>query len=94
MSSTNIPSGASAAVLQPSDPIPEYAISVKGPNFDEPLSLQEFLYSYERIGFQANSLGKAIEVVNRMVSLLILGEFLDYDSKYFVSANGVYPMSR
>lgn len=63
------PSGASAAVLQPSEPIPEHAVSVQGPNFDEPLSLQEFLKSYERIGFQANSLGKAIDIVNRMVSL-------------------------
>jgi deoxyhypusine synthase len=62
------PAGASAAVLQHSEPIPEYAVSVQGPNFDEPLSLQDFLKSYERIGFQANSLGKAINIVNRMVS--------------------------
>lgn len=67
MASINIPTGASAAVLQPSEPIPEHAISVQGPNFDEPLSLQEFLNSYGRIGFQANSLGKAIDIVNRMV---------------------------
>jgi len=63
---STIPSGASAAVLQPSDPIPDTAISVQGPNFDTPLSLQQFLRSYERIGFQANSLGKAIDVVNKM----------------------------
>lgn len=63
------PTGASAAVLQPSEPIPDYAVSVQGPNFDEALSLQDFLRSYERIGFQANSLGKAINIVNRMVSL-------------------------
>lgn len=62
-----IPSAASAAVLQHSDPMPDAAISVQGPNFDEPLSLQQFLGSYERIGFQANSLGKAIDIVNRMV---------------------------
>lgn len=68
--STNVPpSGASAAVLQSSDPIPEDAISVQGPNFDLPMTLQGFLKSYERIGFQANSFGKAIDIVNLMASL-------------------------
>jgi len=72
-STANIPpTCASAAVLKPSEPMPEYAVSVQGPNFDEPLSLQDFLKSYERIGFQANSLGKAIGIVNRMVRSLSL----------------------
>lgn len=62
-----IPSGASSAVLKPSDPVPEDAVTVQGPNFDEPLSLDAFLSSYERIGFQANHLGRAINVVNKMV---------------------------
>lgn len=67
-SSSTIPSGASAAVLKPSDPIPEDAVTVVGPNFDDPISLQQLLDSYKRIGFQANSLGKAIDIVNKMVS--------------------------
>ena len=62
-----IPTAASAAVLQRSDPISDGAISVQGPNFDAPLSLLQFLQSYERIGFQANSLGRAIDIVNKMV---------------------------
>ncbi|KAK0206791.1 Deoxyhypusine synthase [Desarmillaria ectypa] len=62
----SVPSGASAAVLQPSDPVPDTAVSVEGPNFDNLLSLQEFIGSYERIGFQANSLGRAIDIVNKM----------------------------
>ncbi|KAH9894469.1 Deoxyhypusine synthase [Cubamyces lactineus] len=67
MSPTNvIPSGASAAVLKPSEPMPEFAVSVEGPNFEEEVSLQRLLESYKRIGFQANSLGKAIEIVNKM----------------------------
>ncbi|KZT13091.1 Deoxyhypusine synthase [Laetiporus sulphureus 93-53] len=61
-----IPSGASAAVLKPSEPISENAISVEGPNFDHPISLQQLLDSYQRIGFQASSLAKAIEIVNKM----------------------------
>ncbi|ETW83599.1 hypothetical protein HETIRDRAFT_311840 [Heterobasidion irregulare TC 32-1] len=64
--SSSVPSAASAAVLKPSDPVPDDAVSVEGPNFDRQLSLQEFLASYERIGFQANHLGKAIHVVNNM----------------------------
>ncbi|KAI0711074.1 Deoxyhypusine synthase [Cerioporus squamosus] len=65
-SSAPIPTGASAAVLKPSDPVPDFAVSVEGPNFDEEMSLQKLLASYTRIGFQANSLGKAIEIVNKM----------------------------
>ena len=65
----SIPQGASAAVLKPSEPVPEEAIAVQGPNFDERLSLDSLLGSYERIGFQANSLGKAINIVNKMVRL-------------------------
>lgn len=68
-SSITVPDGASAAVLQRSDPIPDTAVSVQGPNFDAPLSLQGLLQSYERIGFQATSLGKAIDIINKMVSL-------------------------
>ncbi|KAK7696015.1 hypothetical protein QCA50_000655 [Cerrena zonata] len=66
MASSIIPSGASAAVLKPSDPIPEDAVTVLGPNFDDPISLQQLLDSYKRIGFQANSLGNAIDIVNKM----------------------------
>ncbi|RDB22827.1 putative deoxyhypusine synthase [Hypsizygus marmoreus] len=62
----SIPAGASAAVFLRSDPVSETAVSVQGPNFETPLSLLQFLESYERIGFQANSLGKAIGIVNRM----------------------------
>lgn len=66
-SSASVPAGASGAVLQKSEPVPEDAVSVEGPNFEQDLSLAQFLESYERIGFQANSLGKAIRVVNKMV---------------------------
>lgn len=64
---SNVPGNAAAAVLQPSEPVPMDSVSVQGPNFEKPLSLTDFLQSYERIGFQANSLGKAINIVNRMV---------------------------
>ncbi|KAK0482041.1 Deoxyhypusine synthase [Armillaria luteobubalina] len=76
----SIPSGASAAVLQPSDPVPDTAVSVEGPNFDKQLSLQEFICSYERIGFQANSLGRAIAIVNKMRKWLADDESEEYKS--------------
>lgn len=66
-SSGPVPTGASAAVLKPSEPMPDFAVTVEGPNFDEEISLQKLLGSYQRIGFQANSLGRAIDIVNKMV---------------------------
>ncbi|KAI6035344.1 Deoxyhypusine synthase [Pisolithus orientalis] len=63
---SQVPREAAEAILQPSFPVPESAISVEGPDFETDLSLQQLLQSYERIGFQANSLGKAIDIVNRM----------------------------
>ncbi|OJA14673.1 hypothetical protein AZE42_02403 [Rhizopogon vesiculosus] len=64
--SAAVPAEASAAVLQPSEPVSDSAISVQGPDFEKKPSLQELLKSYERIGFQASSLGTAIDIVNRM----------------------------
>lgn len=67
MTSVDVPDDLSSTLLRPSDPISEGAVSVQGPDFDEPLDLQQFISSYERIGFQANSLGRAIQIINKMV---------------------------
>ncbi|KAG5637781.1 hypothetical protein H0H81_003282 [Sphagnurus paluster] len=78
---TTIPADAFAAVLQPSEPISDTAVSVKGPNFENPLSLLQFLRSYERIGFQANSLGKAIDIRKwRLSDEPLTGDESDYYS--------------
>lgn len=66
---SQIPVGAAAAVLKRSEPLPETAVSVQGPDFDKSTSLQDLLSNYETIGFQATSLSKAIEIVNRMVRM-------------------------
>ena len=68
---TDVPAAVSAAILQPSEPVPDTAVSVRGPDFDANLSLQDLLKSYERIGFQASNLGKAINIVNGMVSQVL-----------------------
>ncbi|KDQ07518.1 hypothetical protein BOTBODRAFT_59911 [Botryobasidium botryosum FD-172 SS1] len=65
-SDSSVPASAAAAVLVKSDPVPKDAVSVRGPDFDSPLDLQELLASYKRIGFQASSLGNAIDIVNKM----------------------------
>lgn len=64
---SSAPLEASAAVLKPSEAVPESSISVQGPQFDKSYNLQDFLASYQRIGFQATSLSKAIEIVDQMV---------------------------
>ena len=66
---TNIPASAAAAVMKHSEPMPENAVPVVGPNFDDNISLQQLLDSYKRIGFQANHLGRAIDIVNKMVCM-------------------------
>lgn len=55
------------AVLQPSQPVSESSVPVKGPDFDEVHSLHKLLGSYGKIGFQATSFGKACEIVDEMV---------------------------
>ncbi|GES85419.1 deoxyhypusine synthase [Rhizophagus clarus] len=57
---------ATASVLLRSTPVPENSVTVKGPDFNQQLSLHELLESYSRIGFQAFSVGKAIELINKM----------------------------
>ncbi|KAJ9122381.1 hypothetical protein QFC22_001803 [Naganishia vaughanmartiniae] len=64
--SSSTPSGAHASVLMPSEAIPADALHIKGPNFNTPVTLQELLESYEKIGFQATGLAKAIKIVENM----------------------------
>ena len=59
---------AHASVLMPSETIPDDATHIKGPNFDNAINLQDLLESYEKIGFQATGMAKAIQIVEQMVS--------------------------
>lgn len=63
----NRPTVAEAAVLLQSVEMPEDAVLVKGPDFNKQLSLTDLLGSYKTMGFQASSLGEAIEIVEKMV---------------------------
>lgn len=44
---------------------------IRGPDFNIPHELDALLKSYETIGFQANGLARAMELINKMVSALL-----------------------
>nr|OQO14571.1 Deoxyhypusine synthase [Rachicladosporium sp. CCFEE 5018] len=64
------PTGATDAVLKPSDPVPEHAVPVKGLEFDDfkdrDVSVAEMVQSMGHMGFQASAIGKAAEIINGM----------------------------
>jgi deoxyhypusine synthase len=65
------PSGVTDAVLMPSDPVPEGAIPVRGVEFDEfkdrSITVAELVEGMANMGFQASSIGQAVDIVNGMV---------------------------
>ena len=66
------PSGATDAVLKPSDPVPEGAIPVKGLDFDAfkdgNISVAELVENMSTMGFQASSIGQAAKIITGMRS--------------------------
>lgn len=64
------PSGATDAVLKPSDPVPDSALPVTGLDFDEfkarNVTVAELVDNMARMGFQATSIGQAVEIINGM----------------------------
>lgn len=69
------PSGATDAVLKPSDPVPESAVPVKGLDFDafadRNITVAELVENLASVGFQATSIGQAADIVNGMVGCTI-----------------------
>ncbi|KAK9534956.1 hypothetical protein VZT92_007369 [Zoarces viviparus] len=61
------PSVALAAVLKPSCDLPEDTLKIRGYDFNQGVDLQAVLKSYITTGFQASSLGLAIEEINLMI---------------------------
>ncbi|KAF3939594.1 hypothetical protein ABW19_dt0201935 [Dactylella cylindrospora] len=66
------PSKAVDAVLVHSQPMPEGSVRVKGIDFNDyggkPITVDELVRNMSNMGFQASSLGKAIEIVDKMRS--------------------------
>lgn len=65
------PSGATDAVLKPSDPVPDGAMPVKGLDFNEfkdrDITVAEMVENMAQMGFQASSIGQAAKIVDGMV---------------------------
>lgn len=68
------PTKAVDAVLVQSQPMPEGSVKVKGIDFDhyagKSITVDELVRNMSNMGFQASSLGKAIEIVDKMVLIL------------------------
>lgn len=47
---------------------------IQGPDFNLPIELQDLLGSYEKIGFQANGLARAMELIDKMRTWRLLDE--------------------
>lgn len=65
------PAGVTDAVLKPSDPVPAEAIPVKGLDFDayadRNITVAELVEHLKNVGFQATSIGQAVDIVDGMV---------------------------
>ncbi|KAJ4322176.1 Deoxyhypusine synthase [Neodidymelliopsis sp. IMI 364377] len=64
------PSGATDAVLKPSEPVPEGAKEVQGIDFNQyakrSITVEELIGGYANMGFQATSVGEAVRIINDM----------------------------
>ncbi|KAI8818068.1 DHS-like NAD/FAD-binding domain-containing protein [Fimicolochytrium jonesii] len=61
------PASAVQAVLVPSAPMPTDSTEVKGYDFNNGVDYSALLASYFRTGYQATSVGQAVEEINRMI---------------------------
>ncbi|KAF2203707.1 DS-domain-containing protein [Delitschia confertaspora ATCC 74209] len=64
------PSGATDAVLKPSEPVPEGAKQVQGIDFNDyaqrNITVEELVRGMGTMGFQATSVGEAVRIINEM----------------------------
>lgn len=65
------PSGATDAVLKPSEPVPGGATEVQGIDFDNyadrSITVDELVAGMASMGFQATSVGEAVRIIEGMV---------------------------
>ncbi|KAI8911372.1 DHS-like NAD/FAD-binding domain-containing protein [Powellomyces hirtus] len=64
---TTTPASAVQAVLVQSTPMPTDSVQVKGYDFNNGVDYAAIMASYIRTGYQATSIGQAIEEINRMI---------------------------
>jgi len=67
-----VPEATTAAVLSKSESLPDDTPIVQGYGFEDDVTDYDALFaSYAKTGFQATNFGKAIDIVNDMVSCLL-----------------------
>jgi deoxyhypusine synthase len=64
---SDVPEQASNAVLVQSEEMPANATKVTGYDFNQGVNYSQLFQAYRCMGFQATSLGKAIDEINNMV---------------------------
>jgi deoxyhypusine synthase len=66
------PTGATDAVLKPSEPVPAGSKQVQGIDFNHyagrNITVEELVGGMANMGFQATSVGEAVRIINDMVS--------------------------
>jgi|SRR5690242_2165982 len=91
------PSGATDAVLKPSEPVPADAKEVQGIDFNQyanrSITVEELVAGYSQMGFQATAVGEAVRIVNDMVSLccrmFVAAAFEHGDSRWAQASGAV-----
>lgn len=68
MAEGRVPQAAVAAVLVKSQSMPETSETVRGYDFNDGVDYHRLFQSYTRTGFQATSVGKAIEEIDKMIN--------------------------
>ncbi|KAK3826241.1 MAG: deoxyhypusine synthase [Linnemannia elongata] len=61
-----LPDSTQAAVFVTSTEMPKDSIVIKGPDFNQTVTLDSLLSTFITSGFQASAIGKAIEIINEM----------------------------
>lgn len=71
-SALHAPTGATDAVLKPSEPVPAGSRPVQGIDFNDyaqrAMTVEELVGGMASMGFQATSVGEAVRIINDMVS--------------------------
>jgi deoxyhypusine synthase len=70
-SQSSAPTSVTAAVLKPSDPVPDSAQKVDGIDFNQyanrDITVAEMVSGMVNMGFQASAVGEAVRIINEMV---------------------------
>lgn len=96
---SSAPSQATDSLFVTSAPVPDHFQPIRGPNFEQVQDVNNLIDSFATIGFQASGVHKAVQIIEKMVSLprtsllTPTAPFSDHFALLSHSANGDYPMN-